>query len=453
MEATEAKIYVERAEARMREQERLEDELAETAAHINAATARWLELLLAFRDVGGAGGDDLGAWLAFRCGLSSREGREYLRVAEALEELPATRAAFARGELSFAKLRALTRVATAASEAGLLELASALTASQLERALRAYRQVTSTEARESHELEYLDYYWEEDGSLVLRARLAAEEGTILVRALDVFRERVCERRREEASARASQDASAATVDPPVNFEPPRPPNVEAVLELAERALAAPDAPSEERAHLVVHVDAATLAVDAPGRSELEHGPVLSAETARRLACDAERRTQLERDGLPLSVGRTRRTVPPKLRRLLEARDMGSCRFPGCTRQRHLQAHHRLHWAKGGETSLENLVLLCFHHHRLVHEGGYTLEQDEEGELRFRNRHGVLRPSIPRSPPTGSADQLIAQNERSGLTMDATTNRSGEGGTMDLAYAVDAIAYVVRRASGLERASP
>jgi hypothetical protein len=416
----------------MREQERLEDELAETAAHINAATARWLELLLAFRDAGGAGGDDLGSWLAFRCGLSSREGREYLRVAEALEELPATRAAFGRGELSFAKLRSLTRVATPASEEGLLELAGSLTASQLERALRAYRRVTSTEARESHELEYLDYYWDEDGSLVLRARLASEDGTILVRALDACRERVWERRREERASRQEVEA----------FEAPRPANVEAVVELAERAQAAAEARSEEPARLVVHVDAAALTEDGPGRCELEHGPVVSTETARRLACDAERLTQLERDGLPLSVGRTRRTVPPKLRRLLEARDEGSCRFPGCTRRRHLQAHHRLHWAKGGDTSLGNLVLLCFYHHRLVHEGGYTLEQAEEGELRFRNRYGVLRPSVPRSPPQGSSERLVALNESSGLAMDAKTNRSGECGPMDLAYAVDAIQQVV-----------
>lgn len=182
-------------------------------------------------------------------------------------------------------------------------------------------------------------------------------------------------------------------------------------------------------------------------------PVISPETARRLACDAACVTSIERDGLPVSVGRKRRTVPPTLRRVLEARDTSSCRWPGCTRRRHLQAHHRTHWARGGETSLENLVLLCFHHHRLVHEGGYTIEDIEDGALRFRNRYGVLCPNVPRSPPTGCADQLIAQNETSGLTIDSKTNRNGEGGRMDLPYAVDAIACVVRRASGLERASP
>ena len=144
----------------MAEQERLEDELAVLSAHLNAATARWLELAGEFRGKGGAAGDDFAAWLAFRCGISGREAREYVRVGEALEQLPAIGNAFRRGELTFTKVRALTRVATPASEEGLLELASSLTASQLERALRAYRRVTSAEARESHELEYVDYYWQ-----------------------------------------------------------------------------------------------------------------------------------------------------------------------------------------------------------------------------------------------------------------------------------------------------
>jgi hypothetical protein len=427
----------------MVEEERLEDELAVMSAHLNAATARWLELLLEFRDVGGAGGDDLGTWLAFRCGLSTREGRECLRVAEALEQLPHIREAFARGELSLTKVRAVTRVATPTTEEGLLELAGSLTASQLARALRAYLRVTSAEARESHELEYVDYYWADDGSLVLRARLAAEDGTILVRALDACRERVWRRKREEAAAARHAERADERSLPTLGAEPPRQASVEAIVELAGRALAAPDGSAVDRPQLVVHVDAATLSTDGPGRSELEHGPVISHETACRLSCDAEYVTNIERDRIPLSVGRTRRTVPPKLRRLLEARDGGSCRWPGCTRRRQLQAHHRTHWAKGGETSLDNLTLLCFHHHRLVHEGGYTIEDADDGDFRFRNRHGVLHPSVPRSPPSGSADELISENIRSGFAIDEMTNRCGEGGRMDLAYVVDALLLVTQ----------
>jgi hypothetical protein len=167
----------------------------------------------------------------------------------------------------------------------------------------------------------------------------------------------------------------------------------------------------------------------------------SLQTARRLGCDAETVAVIERDGLELSVGRSRRTVPPRLHRLLEGRDAGSCRFPGCDRRRYLEAHHRQHWAHGGETRLDNLVLLCFHHHRLVHEGGYTIEGDAAGELRFRNRHGVLCPSVSRAPP-GSVEELLAENHRLRLVIDERTNRNGYGDRLDLELAFLAIEHAL-----------
>ena len=417
----------------MQTHDRLEEELATLAAHINAATARWIELVWAVSETGAPADGDFARWLAFRCGITTKEAHEYVRVAEALRDLPAIAAAFARGELAFAKVRALTRVATPASEEGLLELAVALSASQLQRALQAFRRLQAEEARETHELEYVDYHWAEDGSLYLRARLPAEDGMLVVRALEAARERVRERRREETAEAALEDAGIA-------FEPPRPAAVEALVEVAQSVLASGEHASE-RARLVVHVDAFALTADTGGRSELEDGPVISTETARRLGCDAETVTTIERDGLPTSVGRARRTVPTKLRRLLEARDERSCCWPGCENRRYLDAHHRKHWAHGGETSLDNLVLLCSHHHRLVHEGGYTIEDDPAGGLRFRNRHGILCPSVPRSPP-GNADELIAQNHDRELTIGVTTNRNGYGDALDLELAVAAILQTV-----------
>ena len=360
-----------KADERWQEQLRQEDELATLSAHLSAATARWLELVWELHEEGDS--DDLARFLAYRCGITGREAREYLRVAEALRELPATRAAFSRGELTFTKVRALTRVATAASEEGLIELAAALTASQFERALRAYRRIAVDDARETHELEFVDWFFEDDGSLYLRARLAAEDGTRLVKALEAARERVMERRRDEERAAAANTVDSADAEFAVPSPEPRSAHVEALLELAEASLAQSDDHNDDRARLVVHVDAAALSSDGRGRSELEDGPVIAPETARRLGCDAEVVAQVERDGVPVSVGRKRRTVPPALRRLLEARDEETCCFPGCERRRHLQAHHRRHWAHGGETSLDNLVLLCWHHHRLVHEGGFTIE--------------------------------------------------------------------------------
>ncbi|HEY7729365.1 MAG TPA: DUF222 domain-containing protein, partial [Gaiellaceae bacterium] len=279
---------------------------------------------------------------------------------------------------------------------------------------------------------------DEDGSLYLRARLPAEDGTLLVKALEAARERLYERRREERAAAADTNGVEATTV----VEPARSASVEALLQLAETSLAASEESRGERARLVVHVDAATLTGAAGGRCELEDGPVICPETARRLGCDAEVVTQVERDGLPLSAGRKRRTVPPALRRLLEARDDQTCCFPRCERQRHLQAHHRHHWADGGETSLDNLVLLCFHHHRLVHEGGYTIETDQAGGLRFRNRHGLVCQTRPPRPPPGSLDQLLADHHRLGLEIGRRTNRNGHGDPLELALVVDAIASAV-----------
>ena len=174
------------------------DELACLSAQLSAATARWLELVWEMHEQGDS--SDLQAFVAWRCGVTGREAREFLRVAEALQGLPLTRAAFARGELTFSKVRALTRVATGSSEEGLLDLAGALTASQLERALRVFRRVAAEDAAHAQALEYVDYYVDAEGTLFLRARLAAEDGTLLIRALEAARERVLERRREERAA-------------------------------------------------------------------------------------------------------------------------------------------------------------------------------------------------------------------------------------------------------------
>ena len=376
------------------------------------------------------------------------EAREFLRVAEALQELPATRAAFARGELTFSKVRALTRVATGSSEESLLELAGALTASQLERALRAFRRVAAEDARQAHELEYVDYYLDDDGTLFLRARLAAEDGTLLIKALEAARERVLERRREERAAAANEQAQA----PRRRRRARRLPALRSTLRArpASRLCSiSPRRRSPQRASRgvsgPVSSSTSTPTRSAPmrrGRCELEDGPLIAPETARRLGCDAELVTQIERDGLPVSVGRSRRTIPPALRRLLEARDDHSCCFPGCERRRHLQAHHRTHWAHGGETSLDNLVLLCWQHHRLVHEGGYTIEGDPDTGIRFRNRHGIVWPLAPPRPPPGRADDLLADNHAHGLRIDPNTNRNGSWGDFDLRRTVAAIADAV-----------
>jgi hypothetical protein len=352
--------------------------------------------------------------------------------------------------LSYGKVSVLVGVAEPATEKEFLELAEVMTASQLARCVAAYRRVSAVEAADRQEQEFLHCFWSEDGWLSLRGRLAAEEGAVFLRALEAARDVLWERRRgEQADAEATTAESAgAEPSPDATSIPPFADaggvsNTEALAVLAELALGRPDGDRSggERYQVVVHVDADTLAADAEGRCGLDDGQPLAAETARRLACDAsvvELREQ--EDGRPLSLGRKRRTVSPALRRALAARDRG-CRFPGCRRTRFVDAHHVQHWARGGETNLENLMLLCRRHHRLLHERGYTLETAADGSAEFRNQHGIVIPNVPpRSPPSSSA-AVRDLHRRQGVAIDADTCRNGMGDRMDLGLAVDAIVSI------------
>jgi hypothetical protein len=414
-------------------EEDLERELREQAAHVDAGLCRLVELAAECEQrLSWAGdGTTFAGWLAWRCSLAPRQAREHARVGQRLGELPLIRAAFARGELSYAKVSVLVGVAEAASEARLLELAEALTASQLARCVAAYRRVSTAEAAEQQEREFMDCFWSQEGWLVLRGRLAADEGALFLRALEAARDVLWERHRAE---RAEQAAAA-----PSFTAESRVSNVEALAPLAELALARQDGDrgGGERYQVVVHVDSETLAADTEGRSELADGQSLAAETVRRLSCDASLVDVVEQDGRLLSLGRKRRTVSPALRRALNARDR-SCRFPGCERTRFVEAHHVQHWSRGGETNLENLVLLCRRHHRLVHERGYTLSLDADGTTQFQNQYGIAIPDVPPRGPPSSPEALRDENRRLSLLIDADTCRNGTGDRMSLPLAVDAL---------------
>jgi hypothetical protein len=211
---------------------------------------------------------------------------------------------------------------------------------------------------------------------------------------------------------------------------------DALVLMADSLLAhAPAARGGDRYQVVVHVDAASL-LDGRGEPELSDGAPIAAETARRIACDAAIVPLLERDGRPLSVGRKTRSVPPALQRALSSRDRG-CRFPGCTNHRTVDAHHIHHWANGGATSLENLVQLCRHHHRLLHEGGYTVTT-AGADFVFRRPDGRRIRPIPR-PPRGCSSTLRESNRRDGHTIDPeATVTLWAGERFDLGLNVDAL---------------
>jgi hypothetical protein len=424
---------------RIAELDRLGDEIAELSAHLEAATARLLDLIREFDARGGwnTGFRSCAAWLAWRVGLDLGAARERVRVARALGTLPALAEALARGDLSYAKVRALTRIATPETEARLLAVGQAGTAAHVERIVRGWRRVDrQAEAREAarqHAGRALHVYQDDDGTVVLRGRLAPEVGALLLRALDAARETLYQRRR------ATEPAPVAT-DPAM--EPPTRPQqqADALALLAETALhhaLDPGAPGE-RYQVVVHVDAAVLADPAqPGQSVLEEGSHVSAETSRRLACDASRVVMRhDAEGRIVEVGARTRTIPPALRRALLHRDR-SCRFPRCT-VRVGQGHHVRHWARGGPTTLSNLALLCRWHHRAVHEEGYQVARGPDGALQFRRPNGWLVPEVPApaAVPADPVGALRAQHAAEGLRLDARTGcPTWLGERLDVGWAI------------------
>jgi hypothetical protein len=422
--------------------DRLGNEIAELSAHLDAAGAHLLELIREFdaRDGWNHGFRSCAHWLAWRVGMDLGAARERVRVARALGALPRLADALARGELSYAKVRALTRVATPEIEERLLAVGRAGTACHVERIVRGWRRVDAlAEARETthrHKSRALHVYQDEDGMVVIRGRLTPEAGAVLMQALAAARETLYQRARSTDAASSAQDVSAET--PSMAQQ-----QADALALLAETALHHDLDPGAagERYQVVVHVDAEVLAdPEAPGQSVLEGGTHGSAETSRRLACDASRVVMRhDPDGRIVDVGARTRTIPPALRRALHHRDRG-CRFPGCGLP-FGQGHHIRHWAQGGPTMLSNLAMLCRRHHRTVHEEGYQVERQPDGELRFRRPDGRPLPDVPSPPavPDDPVRALRARNEAAGLHLHArTTCPSWLGEPLDVGWAIDVL---------------
>ncbi len=397
--------------------DRLGDEIATLSAHLDAATARLLHLIREFDARGGwaNGFRSCAEWLSWRVGLDLGAAREKVRVARALGALPRIAEALERGEISYSKVRALTRVATPETEARLLGVARAGTTSHVERIVRGWRRVDRlAEARETarrHASRALQVYQDEDGMVVLRGRLEPEVGALVLRALEAA---------GEALYQKARSAGSAAEDPPT----PGQRQADALALMAETALkhGLDPGPPGERYQVVVHVDAAALAdPNSPGQSVVEDGARVSAETSRRLACDASRVVMRhDPEGRALDVGRRTRTIPPALRLALTHRDRG-CRFPGCG-LRFCQGHHIRHWANGGETRLENLTLLCRLHPRTVHEEGYRVARDADGTLHFSTPGGRPIPEVPApaAVPPDATRALVAAHRARGLAIDART---------------------------------
>jgi len=411
---------------------RLGDEIAELSAHIEVATARLLDMIRDFDARGGWGNGfkSCADWLSWRVGMDLGAAHQRVRVARALPNLPRIAQALARGELSYSKVRALTRVATPETEERLLKFASCGTAAHVERLVRGWRRVDRIaehqEAARRHKSRALSVYQDEDGMFVIRGRLTPEVGALVRQAVVA----ACDRLRATAPVNPAEGLA-----PSLSQQ-----QADALGMIAEAALhhdLDPGAPGD-RYQVVVHVDAAVLAdPDQPGQSALEDGDHLSAESSRRLACDARRVVMRhDADGGVTEIGARTRTIPPALRQVLQHRDRG-CRFPGCG-LRFTQGHHIRHWAAGGPTTLSNLALLCRRHHRAVHEEGFQVERLADGELRFTRPNGELLPEAPRMPdvPADPVTLLYGQNEATGVHVNSNTlTPRWFGESLNVGYAI------------------
>jgi hypothetical protein len=398
--------------------ELIERELESMAASVNATHAGWLALVREFdRREGWAntGCRSTSEWVAWRCALNPRSAREHVRVAKALGELPVIDAEFAAGRLSYSKVRALTRIADERSEDELLEMARHATAAQLERIVRATKRVTDAQAADQQRNSYVRFFWDVDGTLRVDAKLPPDDGALFLRALEAARDTLDELHRGELEEAAEDRGSA---EPPA--APPPPTNADALTLMSEAMLLRPPSglTGGERYQVIIHVDQHGAAI--------EDGPGLASETASRLCCDASVVAMLERDGVPLSVGRRTRSIPPSIRRAVMACDR-RCQFPACER-RTADIHHIIPWSLGGETKRENLVGLCYYHHDCVHEGGFSVARGLDDKLIFWDPAGV---EIPRVPEARGALPPVERTTVAGPL------HTGSGEPMDLRACVDA----------------
>jgi len=400
--------------------ERLEAEIVGAASVIAAATHRFLRALRVFDER--AGWEDYGRtctadWLSWRTGMSMGMAREKVRVARALARVPMIDEALRDARISYSKARALTRVATPENQEALLAIAARSTAHELERACRRFRSVAldAIERRPPRvrtEERRVRFCYMDDGFVHIVVRAPPEEAAEVRAVLDA----VCRMARGAARAARREMAKDADVPRAAEAGPAEPAahyaraaaverstfnRVDALLEICRSYRESPRlAPGRlPRCEVFVEVGKETLAGTSDAPALLADGSALTPETAQRLACDAAV-VAVRRDeaGRPLDVGRRSRAIPAAIDRALRLRDRW-CRFPGCANTSSLDAHHLVHWARGGPTALHNLVRVCGHHHWCLHEGGFTAAE-EDGRIVFRDPRGKVIENAPPLAPDG-----------------------------------------------------
>ncbi len=326
----------------------------------------------ALEDYRADGSLSMADWLAYRCNVSRHTAAQWVRAATRLEELPRIRERFVAGELSFEQLRHALVFATPADDAHLAELLPSLSCAEIELMAKQRRRARSRDHDEARRRTHLHLRPDRSGIGVrLSGYLPNDDAAVVEAALD-------------------RRAEAAGPDPETGIWAPREQRAAGALRdmcAADLGRAAADGSEPDTAMVVIHAPAELLDDDTVERSATINGEPITSDVLRRFLCDARIEVSYDTpDGRTVGIGRATRNPPPWLRRRVIGRDHRRCRWPGCGRAiRHL--HHMQHWTKGGATDAANLIGVCWHHHHLLHEGGWNATGNADGEITITSPGG------------------------------------------------------------------
>jgi hypothetical protein len=354
----------------------LDQNILTLCTRINAATYELLVMIREYDERAGWlqwGLDNCAEWLAWRCDLSMTTAREKVRVAHALKHLPLIARSFSAGELSYAKVRAMTRVASRDNEGDLLAFAlrhTAVTVAERCRELRCGRESSIGTAERAWANRSLRIRRDVERSVMtITAELPLDTGELLEKALDKARDD------EVLEVPDLVDTSWSVRQ------------ADAFVNVLNSYLSGAGGTNNDNYLVTIHVDESALA-NGDGRA------AVPLEAVKRRCCDGRAVVVTETaDGEPLGIGRKSRIIPKAIERAVRARDNNCCSFPGCNNHRFLECHHVEHWANGGETAMDNLLLLCTKHHTLVHEGGFRIDKDFLDNWAFFRPDGIAVPEV------------------------------------------------------------
>lgn len=336
---------------------RLQRRLLDALAELERREA-WLE----------DGAHDMTHWTAMQLGVSYWKAGRWVAAGKALTALPATSDAFERGDLGIDKVVELTRFAEFDDEDALVGWAQGVSSGAIRRVADVRVRERAGDAAQAERERHLGWRYTDDGRrFLLDAELPSAQGAVVAHTLERMTPRIPVMPDEGSGLRVGARRA------------------DALVALCSATLA--NDADQDRATVVVHADLDAV-LDGDLNAVIDGGPVIGSTTLHRLLCNARVQGIVERpDGSVDRVGTLLREPPPWMLRQLRHRDV-ACRFPGCGSRRFTQAHHLRWWSEGGRTELDNLILICSFHHKLVHELGWQVERDGTGEVTWIRPSGV-----------------------------------------------------------------